>query len=481
MNTIMNKELLKERAYIDGQWVSADKTFDVDNPFDNGIIASVADCSVKQVEQAIDSANTAFKSWSKTTAKERSNLLHKWYSLITDNADDLAEHLTIEQGKPLQEAKSEILYGASYIKWFAEEALRVNGDLIPSPDGDKQIEIHKFPVGVVGIITPWNFPQAMIARKVAPALAAGCTVVIKPASETPLSALAMAALADQAGIPKGVVNVVPSTSSSEVGQALTSSPLVRKISFTGSTPVGKKLIAQSAENVQKVTMELGGNAPFIVFDDADINAAVDGLMASKFRNSGQTCVCANRVFVHENLYQEFIKLLGNKVNDLKLGNGLSEGVKITALINQKGIDKVLRLIKQATDSGAEILVGGSQSKEFKNIIQPTILSNVTQDMDIVSEEIFGPVIALIPFSGDDEVIEAANNTSAGLASYAYTQDRKRIKRFVRELEYGMVGINTGMLSNEMVPFGGVKESGMGREGSKYGISDYLDIKYACID
>ena len=373
------------------------------------------------------------------------------------------------------------MYGASYIKWFAEEALRINGDLLPSPDGKKQIQVHKQPVGVVGIITPWNFPQAMIARKVAPAFAAGCTVVIKPASETPLSALAMAELADQAGFPKGVINIVPSTSSSDIGKALTSHPTVRKISFTGSTAVGKKLIAQSAENVQKVTMELGGNAPFIVFDDANIDEAVDGLMASKFRNSGQTCVCANRIFVHETLYDEFIKRLGNKVAELKLGNGLTQGVQITPLINQKGIDKVFKLVKQATESGAEILAGGNISSEFKNIVQPTVLSKVDKDMEIACEEIFGPVVALIPFSDDDEVIAAANNTSAGLASYAYTENRHRINRLVAELQYGMVGINTGMLSNEMAPFGGVKESGMGREGSKYGISDYLDIKYACIN
>ena len=477
----MNKELLKEQAYINGQWISADHTFEVDNPFDNGVIASVTDCTTEHANQAIEAASEAFVSWSKTTAKERSKLMMSWYSLIIDNADDLAELLTIEQGKPLQEAKNEILYGASYIKWFAEEALRINGDLLPSPDGKKQIQVHKQPVGVVGIITPWNFPQAMIARKVAPAFAAGCTVVIKPASETPLSALAMAELADQAGFPKGVINIVPSTSSSDIGKALTSHPTVRKISFTGSTAVGKKLIAQSAENVQKVTMELGGNAPFIVFDDANIDEAVDGLMASKFRNSGQTCVCANRIFVHETLYDEFIKRLGNKVSELKLGNGLTQGVQITPLINQKGIDKVFKLVKQATESGAEILAGGNISSEFKNIVQPTVLSKVDKDMEIASEEIFGPVVALIPFNDDDEVIAAANNTSAGLASYAYTENRHRINRLVAELQYGMVGINTGMLSNEMAPFGGVKESGMGREGSKYGISDYLDIKYACIN
>jgi len=477
----MNKQLLKEQAYINGQWISADNTFEVDNPFDNGVIATVADCTAEHANQAIEAASKAFASWSRTTAKERSNLLLSWHSLIIEHADDLAELLTIEQGKPLQEAKNEILYGASYIKWFAEEALRINGDLLPSPDGKKQIQIHKQPVGVVGIITPWNFPQAMIARKVAPAFAAGCTVVIKPASETPLSALAMAELAEQAGFPKGVINIVPSTASSDIGKALTSHPAVRKISFTGSTAVGKKLIAQSAENVQKVTMELGGNAPFIVFDDADLDEAVDGLMASKFRNSGQTCVCANRIFVHETLYDEFIKRLGNKVSDLKLGNGLTDGVQITPLINQKGIDKVFRLIKQATESGAEILAGGNISSEFKNIFEPTVLSKVDKDMEIACEEIFGPVVALIPFSEDDEVIAAANSTSAGLASYAYTENRHRIKRLVQDLEYGMVGINTGKLSNEMAPFGGVKESGMGREGSKYGISDYLDIKYACIN
>lgn len=477
----MNKQLLKEQAYINGEWVSADDQFEITNPFDNGVIAKIADCTTKHAESAIDAADNAFKTWSKTTAKERSNLMMAWYDLIIKNTDDLAELLTIEQGKPLQEAKNEILYGASYIKWFAGEALRINGDLLPSPDGDKQIQIHKLPVGVVGIITPWNFPQAMIARKVAPALAAGCTVVIKPASETPLSALAMAELAEQAGIPKGVINLVPSTSSSDIGKALTDSPKVRKISFTGSTAVGKKLIAQSADNVQKVTMELGGNAPFIVFADANIDAAIEGLMASKFRNSGQTCVCANRIFIHEDLYQEFIKRLGNKVSKLKLGNGLSEGVQITPLINQKGIDKALRLIDSATKAGAEILMGGSLSKEFSNIVQPTVLSKVDKDMEISCEEIFGPVISLISFSDEDEVVAAANSTRAGLASYVYTEDRHRINRMIQLLEYGMVGINTGMLSNEAAPFGGVKESGMGREGSKYGISDYLDIKYACIN
>ncbi|WP_068991031.1 NAD-dependent succinate-semialdehyde dehydrogenase [Kangiella sediminilitoris] len=476
----MNKELLKEQAFINGEWISTDNTFNVDNPFDNGVIASVADCTENHAEQAIDAAATAFESWKTTTAKERSELLLSWYKLTIDHADELAELLTIEQGKPLEEAKGEILYGASYIKWFSEEALRINGDLIPSPDGNKDIQVHKLPVGVVGIITPWNFPQAMIARKVAPALAAGCTVVIKPASETPLSALAMADLAQKAGIPDGVINILPTTSSSDIGKVLTSSPLVRKISFTGSTAVGKTLIAQSADNVQKVTMELGGNAPFIVFDDANLEDAVDGLMASKFRNSGQTCVCANRVFVHEDLYEEFVKELGNKVSALTLGNGLTKGVEITPLINQKGIDKALGLIKSAAEEGAEVLVGGGVSKEFENIVQPTILSKVTTDMDIAKEEIFGPVITLISFSDDDEVISAANSVPVGLAAYAYTEDRHRIKRLIKDIETGMIGINTGMLSNEMAPFGGVKESGMGREGSKYGISDYLDIKYACI-
>lgn len=476
----MNESLVKSRAFINGEWVKTNKRFRVDDPFSQELIVEVSDCGEEQANQAIEAAHNAFQTWSKTTAQERSDKLLAWYDLIIENLDDLAEILTTEQGKPLKEAKGEIQYGANYIKWFAEEALRIDGDIIPSPDGQKQIHVIKQPVGVVGIITPWNFPQAMIARKVAPALAAGCTVVIKPAAETPLSALAMAELAQQAGVPEGVINLVPTSEASVIGEALTSSSKVRKISFTGSTKVGKILMSQAAENVQHVTMELGGNAPFIVFDDADIDDAVEGIMASKFRNSGQTCVCANRVFIHETIYQEIVEKLTNKVESMKTGSGLEDDVSITPLINQAGIDKVKRLVQSAKDKGAKVIVGGNVSDKHNQIYEPTILTDVSFDMDIACEEIFGPVLSLIPFSNEESVVEQANATKAGLAAYVYTDDRHRIKRLSEQIESGMIGFNEGIISNHMAPFGGVKESGMGREGSKYGISDYLDIKYLCI-
>lgn len=476
----MNESLVKSRAFINGEWVKTNKRFRVDDPFSQELIVEVSDCGEEQANQAIEAAHNAFQTWSKTTAQERSDKLLAWYDLIIENLDDLAEILTTEQGKPLKEAKGEIQYGANYIKWFAEEALRIDGDIIPSPDGQKQIHVIKQPVGVVGIITPWNFPQAMIARKVAPALAAGCTVVIKPAAETPLSALAMAELAQQAGVPEGVINLVPTSEASVIGEALTSSSKVRKISFTGSTKVGKILMSQAAENVQHVTMELGGNAPFIVFDDADIDDAVEGIMASKFRNSGQTCVCANRVFIHETIYQEIVEKLTNKVESMKTGSGLEDDVSITPLINQAGIDKVIRLVQSAKDKGAKVIVGGNVSDKHNQIYEPTILTDVSFDMDIACEEIFGPVLSLIPFSNEESVVEQANATKAGLAAYVYTDDRHRIKRLSEQIESGMIGFNEGIISNHMAPFGGVKESGMGREGSKYGISDYLDIKYLCI-
>lgn len=476
----MNESLVKSRAFINGEWVKTDKRFRVDDPFSQELIVEVSDCGEKEASQAIDAAYNAFQTWSKTTAQERSDKLLAWFDLIITNLDDLAELLTTEQGKPLKEAKGEIQYGANYIKWFAEEALRIDGDIIPSPDGQKQIHVIKQPVGVVGIITPWNFPQAMIARKIAPALAAGCTVVIKPAAETPLSALAMAELAQQAGIPDGVINMVPTSEASVIGEALTSSSKIRKISFTGSTKVGKILMSQAAENVQRVTMELGGNAPFIVFEDADIDDAVEGIMASKFRNSGQTCVCANRVFIHESIYQEIVEKLTKKVESMKTGSGLEDDVSITPLINQAGIDKVKRLVQSAKDSGAKVIIGGTESDKHNQIYEPTILTDVSFDMDIACEEIFGPVLTLIPFSNEESVVEQANATKAGLAAYVYTDDRHRINRLSEQIESGMIGFNEGIISNHMAPFGGVKESGMGREGSKYGINDYLDIKYLCI-
>ena len=476
----MESNLLENKAFIGGDWVAKEKTFVVDNPFDNSLIANVADCDKADAEQAVNAAYEAFALWSKESARNRSQLLLNWYQLIIEHKKELAELLTREQGKPLKEAEGEILYGASYVKWFAEEALRLNGDILPSPHSEKWVLIVKQPVGVVGIITPWNFPQAMIARKVAPALAVGCTVVIKPAAETPLSALAMAKLAQQAGIPDGVINIVPSTSAAEVGRVLTSNSKVRKISFTGSTGVGKILLKQAADNVQKTSMELGGNAPFIVFEDADIDAAVDGLIASKFRNSGQTCVCANRIFVHSAVHAEFVQKLQQKVSELTLGSGLDDGVQITALINQAAIEKVFGLIDSSVQAGAELIAGGRLSKASANIIEPTILDNVTVDMPIACEEIFGPVIGLIQFSNEDDVTQLANDTSAGLAAYVFTENRHRINRLSQRLEYGMIGFNEGVISNEMAPFGGVKQSGMGREGSKYGIDDYIELKYISI-
>ncbi|NVK21816.1 MAG: NAD-dependent succinate-semialdehyde dehydrogenase [Kangiellaceae bacterium] len=475
----MNESLLKTQAYIDGQWLTTDNQFKVDNPFDNSHLADVTDCNQEQFQQAIDAASNAFTHWSQTSPKYRSKLLLAWYQNILEHQDDLAHTLTLEQGKPIAEARNEIVYGANYIKWFSEEALRINGDILQS-GLDKQTQVLKLPVGVVGIITPWNFPQAMIARKVAPALAAGCTVVIKPAAETPLSALAMAELAHQIGIPKGVINIIPTTRAKEFGKAITASKKVRKISFTGSTAVGKLLLKQAADNVQRTTMELGGNAPFIVFDDADIDAAIDGLMVSKFRNSGQTCVCANRIFIHDSVYDQFAKQFVEKVKTLSVDNGLNETAKITALINPKAVSKVSDLVIKAKQQGAQVLFGGSVSPANHNIFLPTVLSDVQADMSIACEEIFGPVAPLIRFNTEQQVIDLANNTDAGLACYVFTEDRHRIRRLSHLLEFGMIAFNEGAISNEMAPFGGVKHSGMGREGSKYGIDDYLELKYVSV-
>lgn len=474
--------LLRDKSFVNGAWVSSENnsTFEVTNPFDNSRIASVANLGCIETKNAINCANEAFKTWSKTTAEERSRLLKKLYQLQMDHVEDLAQILTLEQGKPLNESRGEIKYGASFIEWFAEEAKRTYGDTIPSHGVDKRIVTIKQPIGVVAAITPWNFPNAMITRKVAPALAAGCTVVIKPAHQTPLSALALAVLVEKAGFPKGVFNVITSDTAKEIGDELTANPLVRKLSFTGSTRVGKMLMRQCADTVKKVSMELGGNAPFIVFEDADIDNAVSGAIASKFRNAGQTCVCTNRIFVHDKVYQTFIDKFSAAVGKLKMGSGLEEETAIGPLINSNAVNFVDSLVKNAVTEGAELIIGGQKNEDMENFYPPTILSNVTSSMEIFNNEIFGSIAPIIKFNDEAEVIRMANDTPYGLASYFYTNDYAKVWRVSEGLEYGMVGINTGMISTTVAPFGGVKESGTGREGSKYGMDDYLEIKYLCI-
>ena len=474
-------KLLQDRAYINGEWVTADdgKTFEVTNPFDGQVLAEVPDMGRSETRAAIEAAAKAFQSWKQKTAGERADHLKRWFDLQMTNLDDLARILTLEQGKPLSEAKGEIRYGAAFIEWFAEEAKRVYGDVIPGHATDKRIISLKQPIGVVAGITPWNFPNAMITRKVAPALAAGCTMVIKPAEDTPLSALALAVLAEEAGIPPGVLNIVPTSRPAEVGGELTSNPIVRKLSFTGSTKVGKLLMEQCAATVKKVSLELGGNAPFIVFDDADIEAAVQGAIASKYRNAGQTCVCANRLFVQEEVYDSFTQQLSDAVQQLQMGSGLEEGVSIGPLINDAAMEKVERLVADATGKGARVMTGGQQHAELDNFYEPTVLANVHEDMAISQEEIFGPVAPVFSFKTEAEVVRMANNTPFGLAAYFYGRDYARIWRIAEALEYGMVGINTGMISTPVAPFGGVKESGIGREGSRYGIEEYLELKYLC--
>ncbi|WP_158839210.1 NAD-dependent succinate-semialdehyde dehydrogenase [Polaribacter sp. L3A8] len=475
--------LLKHKAYINGEWIDSNsgKTFEVTNPYNNEVIGSVSDCGQEETKLAIDAASEAFKTWKKYAASERADLLKKWYQLQIDNAEELGKILTLEQGKPLQEAIGEIKYGASFVEWFAEEARRNYGDVIPGHQRDKRILTIKQPIGVVAAITPWNFPNAMITRKVAPALAAGCTVVIKPANLTPFSALALAALAEEAGIPPGVINIIQGTNASAIGLELCKNPIVKKLSFTGSTPVGKILLKQCADTVKKVSMELGGNAPFIVFDDADIDAAVEGAIISKYRNAGQTCVCTNRIFVQESVYDLFIEKFTKAVKLQKIGNGLEDGVTIGPLVEEKAIQFVESVVKDATNKGAKVVLGGKRFNNSDNslVYEPTILANVTKDMDVYKEEIFGPVAPVFKFKTEEEVIAYANDTPFGLASYFYGRDYAKIWRVAEALEYGMVGINTGLISTTVAPFGGIKESGFGREGSKYGMDDYLEIKYLC--
>ncbi|GAB2918356.1 NAD-dependent succinate-semialdehyde dehydrogenase [Rheinheimera gaetbuli] len=476
----VNQALVKQGSYINGNWLSHTDTFDVVNPANQQLLAKVSIAGAKEAEQAVLAANNAFAGWAAKPAAERAQLLQAWYQLIVQHQHDLARLLTLEQGKPLSEAKGEIAYGASYLQWFAEEAKRLYGDTIPAPSNDKRIIVQRQPVGVVAAITPWNFPNAMLARKAAAALAAGCTFIVKPAHQTPLSALALAELAHQAGIPAGVFNVVVGTDAKAIGEVLTQHAKVAKFSFTGSTAVGKQLLKQCADGVKRVTMELGGNAPFIVFDDADLDAAVQGLMAAKFRNAGQTCVCANRILVQRSVYQAFADKLAIAITALKVGDGLMSDSQIGPLIDDKALHKVTRLVQSALNDGARLLLGGNTDSAGSQFFQPTLISDVNADMAISKEEIFGPVAALMAFDTEQEAIEQANNTDYGLAAYFYSRDIGRVFRVAQVLQFGMVGINEGIISNAVAPFGGVKQSGYGREGSKYGLDDYTDIKYLCL-
>ena len=478
---ITDKVLLKTQAFINGEWVDADngEMLAVTNPANGEVIAEVAKCGAAETRRAIEAAEAAMVDWRQRPAKERAALLRKWFDLMMEAQEDLAQILTAEQGKPLAEARGEVAYGANYIEWFAEEAKRVYGDTIPAPSKDKRIVCIKQPVGVVACITPWNFPNAMLTRKIAPALAVGCTVVCKPASATPLSAYAFAELAVRAGIPAGVINIITGRTS-EIGDELTSNPTVRKLTFTGSTAVGKKLMAACASTVKRTSMELGGNAPFIVFDDADLDAAVAGAIICKFRNAGQTCVCANRILVQESVYDEFVEKLMVAAADLKIGDGTEEGVTIGPLINEGAANDVLAFVDDAVGRGAKVVAGGQRSDLGACFVEPTILINASDDMRVFREEIFGPVAPLFKFRTEEEAIAMANDTEVGLACYFYTRDIGRIWRVGEALEYGIVGINDGIISNEMAPFGGIKESGQGREGSKYGMDDYLEIKYMCM-
>ncbi|HEX7034663.1 MAG TPA: NAD-dependent succinate-semialdehyde dehydrogenase [Pseudomonadales bacterium] len=478
---LKDPSLLRHQAYIDGAWVDADDkaTLAVINPATGKEIGTVPKMGAKETRRAIDAAEAAWPAWRAKTGKERAAILRRWNDLMLENQDDLALIMTTEQGKPLSEAKGEIAYAASFIEWFAEEAKRIYGDTIPPPAADKRIVCIKQPVGVVACITPWNFPNAMLTRKIGPALAAGCTVVCKPASATPLSALAIAELAHRAGFPPGVVNVLAGHTGA-IGETLTSSPKVRKLTFTGSTETGKELIRACAVNVKRTSMELGGNAPFIVFDDADLDAAVEGAVASKYRNAGQTCVCANRILVQSGVYDAFTEKLAAAVRELKVGDGFEEGVKIGPLINVAAANEVLAMVEDAVGRGARLVLGGRRAANGDAFVEPAVLTDVTPAMRVFNEEIFGPVAPLVRFDTEDEAIALANDTPFGLASYFYARDIGRIWRVSEGLEYGIVGVNTGIISNEMAPFGGVKESGTGREGSKYGIDEYVEIKYLCL-
>ncbi len=480
--SLADAELFRETAFVAGEWVGADSgaRFEVTNPARGEAVAEVPDMGVAEMDRAVEAAYAAQPAWAAKTAKERAAVLRRWHDLMLAHADDLAAILTAEMGKPYAEAKGEIAYGASFVEWFAEEAKRIYGDVIPGHQPDKRIVVIKQPVGVVGSITPWNFPNAMIARKVAPALAAGCSFVAKPAEQTPLSALAMAVLAERAGVPAGVLNVVTGTDAPALGRALCENPKVRKLTFTGSTEVGRILMRQCADQVKKISLELGGNAPFIVFDDADLDAAVEGAMISKYRNNGQTCVCANRIYVQAGVYDAFAEKLARASEGLTVGDGFEEGVKAGPLIDAAALEKVEAHIADAVGKGAEVVTGGKRHAKGGTFFEPTVLTGVTKEMAVASEETFGPVAPLFRFEDEADVIAQANDTIFGLASYFYARDLGRVWRVAEALEYGMVGVNTGLISTEVAPFGGVKQSGLGREGSKYGIEDFVEIKYLCL-
>lgn len=479
---LKDPSLLRSAGFIDGQWIQAPNgnTFEVLNPSTGEVIAKVADLGAQETKQAIAAAEVAYDHWKTIPAKQRSSILRRWYELVLENQEDLALIMTSEQGKVMSESRGEVIYGASYIEWFAEEAKRIYGDVLPSTSADRRSIVIKQPVGVVGAITPWNFPNAMITRKVAPALAAGCSIVLKPAAETPLSALALAELASRAGIPAGVFNVVVGKDSKSIGAELTSNPIVKKITFTGSTAVGKLLMEQSAKTIKKTSMELGGNAPVLVFEDADLDKAVTGALGAKFRNAGQTCICANRILVQDTIYDEFIKRFTNRVGEFILGDGMADQTTMGPLITKKAVENVIALVNDAVEQGAKVCIGGKTDAQGDHFYQPTVIRDLTTSMRLAKEEVFGPVAPVFKFSTEKEAVTMANDTEFGLAAYMYTKDHSRIWRVGEALEYGMVGINETAISSEMIPFGGVKESGQGREGSKYGLEDYLEIKYLCL-
>lgn len=477
---ITTNPYFREQGYIDGLWCNAknNETVDVVDPATGILLGTVPNMATQEAIMAVDAAQKALPKWRALTAHQRGALLQNWFRLITENKRKLAELMTFEQGKPVAEAEGEIAYAASFIEWFAEQGKRTNGEIIPSPSADKRLMVIKQGIGVCAAITPWNFPAAMITRKAAPALAAGCTMVIKPANETPYTALALAELAAQAGIPAGVINIVTGDAI-KIGEVFTSDNRVRKLSFTGSTGVGRLLMRQCSDSVKKVSLELGGNAPFIVFNDADIDKAVEGAMGAKFRNAGQTCVCANRFYIHKDIYQQFSERFVAAVKKLKVGNGFEEGVTIGPLINRKAVEKSQSLLDDTLKRGATLLCGGESDQAGENFFQPTVVGNVPADSHILEEEIFGPVAPLVIFENEDAVVHLANNTIYGLAAYFYSENSQRIWRVAENLEYGMVGINTGLISNEVAPFGGIKQSGLGREGSEHGIEDYMEMKYLC--
>lgn len=480
MSFLKDSSLLRREAFVNGEWLTADsgKTFAVTNPATGEILAQVADLGAEETQRAIAAAEAALPDWRSKTATSRAHTLRRWYDLILEHAEDLALLMTLEQGKPLAESRGEVRYGASFIEWFAEEGKRAYGDIIPPHQAGLRLLVTKQPVGVVAAITPWNFPNAMITRKVAPALAAGCTVVLKPSEETPLSALALVELAQRAGFPPGVLNIVTGLDAPSIGKALTDSPVVRKLSFTGSTEVGKLLMRQCAGTVKKISLELGGNAPFIVFNDADLDAAVEGAISSKYRNAGQTCVCANRIFVQSAVYEDFLERFTAAVQKQKVGPGIEQGVNIGPLINGEALEKVTRLVGDAAQKGARLLTGGHAMQG--TFYEPTVLADVDSKMDIMHEEIFGPVAPVTRFDTEQEVIAMANDTPYGLAAYFYGRDIGRVFRVAEALDYGMVGVNTGLVATTVAPFGGMKESGIGREGSKYGLEEFLEVKYVCL-